>query len=100
MVYTDSNSQTALMSLLPKEDIGMEVHPETTQYIYIVKGVGEATVGKKHYALGPGVMVPIHPGARHNIINASKTQRLQLFTIYTPPEHPPYTFQKTKPLDD
>jgi len=87
------------MSLLPKEDIGMEVHHGTTQYIYIVKGVGEAIIGKKHYALGPGVMAPIPPNTRHNIINASSTQRLQLFTIYTPQEHPPSTFQKTKPLN-
>jgi len=40
------------------------------------------------------VVVPA--GTRHNIINISKTVPLKLYTIYSPPNHPPKTIHKTK----
>jgi len=96
---TPGASQLVLMSLRPKQEIGMEVHPRTTQYIYIVKGIGVGVRGGWAAALGPGSMVEIPPGTPHNIVNESSTERLQLFTIYVPPEHKYSTIQKEKPKE-
>jgi mannose-6-phosphate isomerase-like protein (cupin superfamily) len=35
-------------------------------------------------------------GTNHNIVNTSKTESLQLYTIYSPPNHPDGTVHKTK----
>jgi mannose-6-phosphate isomerase-like protein (cupin superfamily) len=43
---------------------------------------------------GDGVIVPA--GARHNVINTSKTADLRLYTIYSPPEHIDKTVRHTK----
>jgi mannose-6-phosphate isomerase-like protein (cupin superfamily) len=43
---------------------------------------------------GSGVIVP--SGARHNVINTSKTAELKLYTIYSPPEHIDKTVRHTK----
>ena len=39
-------------------------------------------------------MVPA--GTYHNVLNASKTTLLMLYTIYSPPNHPDGTMHKTK----
>jgi mannose-6-phosphate isomerase-like protein (cupin superfamily) len=49
---------------------------------------------KQKIADGDAVIVPA--GARHNVINASKTEELKLYTIYSPPEHDDGTIRKTK----
>ena len=43
---------------------------------------------------GSGVIVP--SGAKHNVINTSKTKNLKLYTIYSPPEHQDKVVRKTK----
>ena len=35
-------------------------------------------------------------GTYHNVINTSKTAKLKLYTIYSPPNHPDKTVHKTK----
>ena len=35
-------------------------------------------------------------GARHNVVNTSKTAELKLYTIYSPPEHQDGIVRKTK----
>ena len=43
---------------------------------------------------GDAVVVPA--GTRHNVINASKTEPLKLYTLYSPPNHPDATVHKTR----
>ena len=43
---------------------------------------------------GDGIVVPAR--TRHNVINASKTAPLKLYTIYSPPNHPDGTVHETK----
>ena len=43
---------------------------------------------------GDGVVVPA--GTHHNVVNASKTTLLKLYTIYSPPNHPDGTVHKTR----
>ncbi len=42
VLYTGKNSQLVLMSLLPKEEIGMEVHYNVDQFFRIESGHGRA----------------------------------------------------------
>jgi len=99
VLATTKTMQLVLMTLLPKQDIGSEVHPETTQYFFIEEGVGLAIVGSKNpmsHLLVKGVALIVPPNTRHNIINTSETKKLKLRTLYSPPEHPKGTHQKYK----
>lgn len=102
VVYTyPKKFQFVVMSLLPYEEIGMEVHPHTVQFIYIVKGKGLARLKKngkeKTKILEKDSGIIISPGTYHNIENVSDDKELKLFTVYSPPEHKSYLIQKYKP---
>ena len=98
VLYTDKRMQLAVMSLKKSEnELGMEVHPKTTQYIKIESGTGKAIVGRKTQRLQKGTSVIIPAGVRHNIVNTSRSNKpLKMYTIYSPPEHPKDTVHKTK----
>ncbi len=44
VLYTSKHSQLVLMSLKPKEEIGMEVHNENDQFFRIEKGNGKCII--------------------------------------------------------
>jgi len=96
VLYTGKHSQLVLMSLAPGEEIGMEVHSHLDQFFRFEKGEGKVFIDGNAYAVkdGSGVIVPA--GAEHNVVNTSKKERLQLYTIYSPPEHIDKTVRKTK----
>jgi mannose-6-phosphate isomerase-like protein (cupin superfamily) len=87
VLYTSKHSQLVLMSLKPGEDIGMEVHEENDQFFRFEKGQGKCIIDGNEYNVGDGVAVVVPTGAKHNIINTSKTDYLKLYTIYSPPHH-------------
>lgn len=95
VINTTKHSQLVLMSLLPKEEIGEETHPHTTQFIRIEKGHASAHIKNKKYNLKDGDAIVIPPNSNHNIINIGKG-KLKLYSIYSPPEHPKNTIQKHK----
>ncbi|MFA5750815.1 MAG: cupin domain-containing protein [Candidatus Paceibacterota bacterium] len=95
VLYTSENMQLVLMSLLPKEDIGKEIH-HLDQFFRIEKGTGKAIINDNEYELSDGVVVIVPSGAMHNIINTSSTEKLKLYTIYAPKNHPDGTIHKTK----
>ncbi|MGD1055769.1 MAG: cupin domain-containing protein [Nitrososphaerales archaeon] len=96
VLYTGKHSQLVLMSLRPLEEIGEETHETVDQFFRFEKGTGAVVIdGKKHLVKdGSGVIVPA--GARHNVINTSKTSMLKLYTIYSPPEHQDKVIRRTK----
>lgn len=96
VLYTGKHSQLVLMTLKPGEEIGEEVHKTIDQFFRFEKGEGIVSIdGIKHkVADGDAVIVPA--GARHNVMNTSKTTELKLYTIYSPPEHQDGTVRKTK----
>lgn len=95
VIYTDGYSQTVLMSLLPGEDIPLETHTGS-QFIRIEAGSGEITLDGVVYALYDGVAVNILPGTQHYVKNTG-ADRLQLYSIYSPPEHSPTRIERTNP---
>jgi mannose-6-phosphate isomerase-like protein (cupin superfamily) len=100
VLFTTKQTQLVIMSLKPQEDIGMETHAHTDQFIRVEKGKGIADLNGKKYKLEDGSAVVIPAGTRHNIINMSRSEPMKLYTIYTPPEHDPHRKDVNKPLND
>jgi len=87
VLYTGKHSQLVLMSLRPKEDIGMETHPENDQFFRFESGQGRVIIDGNEYEVGDGVAIVVPAGAKHNIINVSDSKELKLYTIYSPAHH-------------
>jgi mannose-6-phosphate isomerase-like protein (cupin superfamily) len=87
-LVTEDAMQLVAMHLKPREEIGLESHPEE-QFIYVESGdEGILLLEKEAINLGPGSGYVIPSQALHNIINLSLTEPLKLFIIYSPPKHP------------
>lgn len=96
VIYTAKHSQLVLMSLSPNEDIGMEVHPAVDQFLRIEKGEGKVILNGEEHALRDGDAIVVPAGTQHNVVNTSAANKLQLYTIYSPPNHKEGTIHKTK----
>jgi mannose-6-phosphate isomerase-like protein (cupin superfamily) len=96
VLYTAHHSQLVLMSLKPREEIGMEVHPDNDQFFRCEKGEGKCVIDGHEYELRDGSGLIIPAGARHNIVNTSDTDEMKLYTIYSPAHHKDGVVHKTK----
>ncbi|KKS18984.1 MAG: hypothetical protein UU78_C0097G0006 [Candidatus Roizmanbacteria bacterium GW2011_GWC2_41_7] len=96
VIYTAKHSQIVLMSLLPGEEIGEEVHDTLDQFFRFEKGQGKAVINGVESDIGDGSAVIIPAGTKHNIINTSQADSLKLYTIYSPPNHADGTIHQTK----
>jgi mannose-6-phosphate isomerase-like protein (cupin superfamily) len=96
VLYTGKHSQLVLMSLAPKEEIGMEVHTDNDQFFRFEKGTGKVVIDGNEYVVSDGFAVVVPAGAQHNVINTSTTERLSLYTIYSPAHHKDGIVRKTK----
>jgi mannose-6-phosphate isomerase-like protein (cupin superfamily) len=96
VLYTGKNSQLVLMKLKPGEEIGEEVHEKIDQFFRFEKGEGMVSIDGVKQKVSDGDAVIVPAGARHNVMNTSKTTELKLYTIYSPPEHQDGTVRKTK----
>ena len=103
-VWTGKYLQMTLMSISCGEDIGVEVHCDTDQYIRVEQGMAIALTGNSannlcnRHKLNTGDAIFIPAGTWHNIINASR-RTLKLSSVYAPPHHPKCTIEKNKPLN-
>lgn len=95
VLFTNEYSQVVLMSVLPGEDIGREVHEDVDQVLVFVKGAGEAVVGQETHKIRPGDMFAVPAGTEHDFTNTGN-EALKLFTVYSPPEHPDGVVHATK----
>lgn len=96
VLYTGQHSQLVLMSLLPGEEIGMEVHEDNDQFFRIEEGEGKCIIDGNEYGLADGTAIVVPAGAEHNVINTSETEALKLYTIYSPPHHQDGVVRRTK----
>lgn len=101
VLWTGEHLQVTLMCIPVGGDIGLEVHPDTDQFIRVEQGVGTARMGCAQDSLtfttcisaGSAVFVPA--GTWHNVINAGN-RPLKVYSIYAPPHHPHGAVQRTK----
>jgi len=96
VLYTSKHSQLVLMSLEPGEDIGMEIHQDNDQFFRFEKGEGKCIIDGNEYELSDGSVIVVPAGAEHNIINVSNSEKLKLYTIYSPAHHKDGIVRKTK----
>lgn len=89
------------MSLGLGEEIGLEVHDDNDQFLRIESGKALIKMGKAKDELSfemeaeEDFAIIIPAGMWHNIINIGK-EKLKLYSIYAPPEHPHGTIHITK----
>ncbi len=95
VLYTGKMLQLVLMSLMPGEEIGEEVHDDRDQFFRVEEGSGEISIDGKVTAIEDDIAMIVPAGARHNVRNTGN-EPLRLYTIYAPPEHVDGTVQKTK----
>lgn len=94
VLYTDARLQLVVMSLLPGEDIGEEVH-QLDQFIRVERGEGKAVLDGVEHALSDGSVVVVPTGATHNIVNTGSVP-MKLYTLYSPPNHRDGVVHRTK----
>lgn len=102
-IWTGQHLQVTLMSIQPGEDIGLELHPTTDQFLRIESGQGFVQMGKttnnldfqQHVSDDDAIMVPANTW--HNVTNTGN-RPLKLYSIYAPPQHPFGTVHATKAI--
>lgn len=100
-LWTGEHLQVTLMSIPVGGDIGLEVHPDTDQFIRIEEGSGTVQMGNRQDNLTIRQQVEedsaimVAAGTWHNITNTGD-EALKLYTIYAPPHHPFGTVEATK----
>ncbi len=100
-IWTGCNMQMTLMCISPCDEIGLEVHEDTDQFLRVEEGCAIVKMGeckcrqdfRQHIHRGDVVFVPA--GTWHNIINIGSCP-LKISSIYAPPNHPWGTVQQTK----
>jgi mannose-6-phosphate isomerase-like protein (cupin superfamily) len=96
VLYTSKNGQVVVMSLLPNEEIGMEVHEISDQFFRVESGEGEVIIDGEEAVISDGIAIVVPAGSEHNVINTSSDKPLKLYTIYMPPHHKDGIIHKTK----
>ncbi|QGU96612.1 cupin domain-containing protein [Clostridium bovifaecis] len=100
-LWTGRYLQLTLMSINVGEDIGLEIHPDTDQFLRVEEGEGIVKMGKTQHNLNfqrrvsDDIAILIPAGTWHNIINTGN-KPLKLYSIYAPPHHPHGTVHVTK----
>ena len=95
VLATGPHSQVVVMCIPPGGEIGAETHADVDQVLVFVSGEGIAILDGERSSVGPGRLVQVPAGTRHNFVNTGSTS-LHLYTIYAPSEHAPGTIHRTK----
>ena len=92
--------QVTLMSIPVGGAVGLEVHPETDQFLRLDAGRGRVQMGPSKDKLtfdmevSNGWCILVPAGTWHNITNIGDTP-MQVYTIYAPVHHAPGKVQVT-----
>ena len=104
-LWTGDFLQVTLMTLPVGGEIGLEVHPDTDQFLRVESGTGLVQMGDTRDTLTDRQMADQHTaivvpaGTCHNLKNTGSSE-LKLYSIYAPPHHPHGTVQATKAIAD
>ena len=94
VLYTGAHCQLVLMSLLPGEEIGMEVHTDNDQFFRFESGQGKVIINETEYNVKDGDAVIVPSGSRHNVVAGDGG--LKMYTIYSPAHHKDGIVRETK----
>ncbi len=100
-LFTGEHTQLTVMRLAPGEDIGWEAHHDRDQFLRVEQGQArvefgrsEDSVDETHEVSGDWAII-VPAGVWHNAVNVGGDD-LKLYSLYSPPEHPPETVHRTK----
>jgi mannose-6-phosphate isomerase-like protein (cupin superfamily) len=84
----EKHAQAAEMTIAPgrKEGGPDNRHRGADQWLFVVSGSGEARIEGRKLDLGPGMLVLIERGEKHEIRN-SGTEVLKTLNFYVPPAY-------------
>lgn len=100
-IWTGPHLQITLMNIPVDGEVGLEVHPETDQFLRVEGGTAKVLMGRSEQDLSEewkvedGYAIVVPAGTWHNIINISQ-ESLKLYSIYAPAHHPHGTVHTTK----
>lgn len=99
-LWTGKYLQVTVMSILPGDDIGLEVHDDHDQFLRIESGSGTVYMGPsetelKTWPAGDDDAIFVPAGTWHNVVNTGDAP-LKVYSIYSPPEHAHGTVHETK----
>jgi mannose-6-phosphate isomerase-like protein (cupin superfamily) len=92
--------QLTLMSIPVGSDIGLEMHPETDQFLRLDAGRGRVQMGRTRDNLefeqevSDGWCILVPAGTGHNVTNIGN-EPMQVYAIYAPAHHQPGKEQAT-----
>lgn len=100
-LWTGCHLQVTLMCIPVGESIGLEMHPDTDQFLRLEQGQGLILMGDRREQFDfqekvcDDFAILIPAGTWHNLINTG-CEPLKLYSIYSPPQHPHGTVHQTK----
>lgn len=99
-VWTGAHFQMTLMTIPVGGEVGLEVHPETDQFLRLEQGQARVLMGpakdtlNQEWRAGDDWSIIVPAGTWHNIVNVGQ-EPLKLYSIYAPPHHPHGTVHRT-----
>jgi mannose-6-phosphate isomerase-like protein (cupin superfamily) len=98
VVWTGKHLQSTIMSI--EDNIGLEIHRDADQVLFIQEGEGTLKVGSnkqklRTYPVKEGSVIFVPMGTWHDVVNTEKSP-LKLISFYSPPQHAPRLIQATK----
>lgn len=99
VAWTGKYLQVTLMSIPAGSSIGLEVHPETDQFLRLDAGSGVCRMGPSETELtdtevSDGWSIQVPAGTWHDVVNTGD-EPLQLYAIYAPSHHAKGTVHET-----
>jgi mannose-6-phosphate isomerase-like protein (cupin superfamily) len=100
-LWTGEHTQLTVMNILAGDDIGLEQHPDHDQFIRIEQGKARVELGptedqvEETHDVEDDWAIIIPAGTWHNVVNTGDGD-LKVYSLYSPPEHPPNTVHRTK----
>lgn len=101
VAFTGKHTQLTLMRLGPGEEIGWEAHSHLDQFLRLELGKARVEFGRsgdqidETHEIEDGWALIVPAGTWHNVVNTG-TGDVRLYSLYSPPEHPAGTVQRTK----
>ena len=95
--------QVTLMTIPVGEEIGLELHADTDQFLRVEAGQGRVEMGVAEDRLdfvrevGDDFVILVPAGKWHNVTNTG-TEPLQLYSIYAPAHHKPGKVHRTREI--
>jgi mannose-6-phosphate isomerase-like protein (cupin superfamily) len=92
VAWTGKHLQVTLMSIPVGQSIGLEVHPETDQFLRLEAGKGKCVMGQSEDQLDfeqdveDDWSIQVPAGVWHDVINTGE-EPMRLYAVYAPVHH-------------